>query len=249
MQPVYLRFLLRTEQGTVRCRNDLHQYASLDYSFVSPLITSNNEQNDAKIVDKQPINIVGPYTSSPVICVTDTDFNLNVCLCETYDLEQPDSAGQTVMCAECGKFRIANDGILLRSRGFDGYSRDYIVNAIDTQLLYTLDHRYPQDPYTPESLESHSPETEYTPDQESRVSDELKQDEVKNSKLDVTANNKTKAVSPDQLKSRLESILRTTTDINDCDAQMRMITNDKEEEIGKQQIGKSTEKCCQCDVI
>lgn len=90
-------------------------------------------------------------------------------------------------------------------------ANDIIVNRVDTHYLSlnSFPCKYP-DPYTPESVESHSPLPEMIEFELKQPNLEINQNTIesdnKHSKIAVQASSK--AVSPRQLKSRLESLQR-----------------------------------------
>lgn len=168
---------------------------------------------------------------------------------------------------------------------FDGI----IVNNIDTHLLYCP--MIPQDPYTPESIESHSPYPEPSSYEELESEKELfinkginvsnEYDNLIGASDSVLSNNdsvfymkksqsldkydyfpnKVKSVSPRQLKSRLENILKSSesnvgsdisTEVEECSMENDKLSNKNLESLDESfdkisktsaKINKARKKC------
>lgn len=182
---------------------------------------------------------VSPSTkaSKPTICINVTDAeNLNVCMCSLYAscdnvlVEQETMIG--TICPRCQniiKQQPTEHRKTLISKRLT-LSKDIIVNRVDTHLLSlktAFDNGKRYEPYTPESVESHSPLPE---------PDILEYEEIADCKIDANNSNSvdaanddtfnvnsmispvrslsthSSAVSPRQLKSRLEILRKTSTD-------------------------------------
>lgn len=179
----------------------------------------------------QPKNKVKPTIS---INVTDAE-NLNVCMCSLYAscdnvlAEQENMIGS--ICPRCQNIikqqPTEHRKTLISKRST--LSKDIIVNRVDTHFLSlktTLDHGKRYEPYTPESIESHSPLPE--PDiLEYEQTDSHIIDVNNSNSIDATddtfnvssmispvrsLSTHSSAVSPRQLKSRLEILRKTSTD-------------------------------------
>lgn len=171
-------------------------------------------------------------TPTVSINVTDSE-NFNVCMCSLYAssdnvlIEQETMIG--TICPRCQniiKQQPTTHRKTLISKRLT-LSNDIIVNRVDTHFLSlktALEYGKRYEPYTPESVESHSPLPE--PDiLEFNENDENNQIEINSNIIDVVdafeMNNKrhvrslsshSSGVSPRQLKSRLEILRKTSTD-------------------------------------
>ncbi|XP_077297079.1 inositol polyphosphate-5-phosphatase A isoform X2 [Arctopsyche grandis] len=135
---------------------------------------------------------------------------------------------------------IPNVQINITGADYSSYD-GIIVNHIDTHLLYCP--VIPQDPYTPESIESHSPYPELCTYEEIEKGNNVKINEDINSNMGPNLDSvytddssvffvnksqsldrseylssKTKSVSPRQLKSRLENILKKSDSNTESDS-------------------------------
>lgn len=182
----------------------------------------------------------------PTISINVTDAeNLNVCMCSLYAscdnvlVEQESMIGS--ICPRCQniiKQQPTEHRKTLISKRLT-LSKDIIVNRVDTHFLSlktAIDNGKRYEPYTPESIESHSPlpepdilEYEQNDDDDDGVDGGDRKDTNNiNSTVDATIdpfelNNKvhgpvrslsthSNAVSARQLKSRLEILRKTSTD-------------------------------------
>lgn len=174
----------------------------------------------------------------PVINVIDAE-NEPVCLCSLYastenelDRRPADPTGNGTICRVCRntiKLQPTEHRKTLISKRLT-LANDIIVNRVDTHYLNL--NAYPNcipDPYTPESVESHSPlPDDYKVENEQLNAVEMSADTVEreDSKVASTGSLNSRAVSPGQLKSRLEILQSTTlckpiprTDANEPEAQ------------------------------
>jgi hypothetical protein len=198
------------------------------------------------------------------INVTDTDNNMEVCMCALQFGYSDDDLLSSVRkkfrenaavlpTTEANICPICLNSIKLQSNEHRKtlvakklmLANDIIVNRIDTHYLNTYTngggggmYRQPcQDPYTPESVESHSPQPEVEEvvgdeaDTGHRPNDSLMSEEKTGSKTNLGG------VSPRQLKSRLELLQSKTS--------FHAITSSSEDEIDK---GKKGRKCC-CAIL
>lgn len=199
-------------------------------------INSTNAANQMPNTDPNQPNQKKPVKPTVSINVTDTE-NLNVCMCSLYAscdnvlVEQESMIGS--ICPRCQniiKQQPTEHRKTLISKRLT-LSKDIIVNRVDTHFLSLKtalgDNGKRYEPYTPESIESHSPLPE--PDILEYEQNENGRTEVNNaSSVDATTdpfdmNNKvhdpvrslsthSSAVSARQLKSRLEILRKTSTD-------------------------------------
>lgn len=219
-------------------------------------INTSFETNDNCILNNE-------YATSPLINVIDTDNGINICMCSSYNrndlipndyLNINDTNAKQQICQICCniiKQQPIEHRRTLISRSLK-LSDNIFVNRIDTHYLNTFTNgtRTFEDPYTPESIESHSPQPEYSfGDVINNLSYE---DDCSNEKLvhqhkdktdDVPLaiiNNNSRTtmeyiapiiminnsksnhgVSPRQLKSRLERLKRNTFHNNRYDENKR----------------------------
>lgn len=199
----------------------------------------------------------------PMISINVTDAeNLNVCMCSLYAscdnvlAEQESMIGS--ICPRCQNI-IKQQPTEHRKTLFSKrltLSKDIIVNRIDTHFLSLKTasesgKRY--EPYTPESIESHSPLPDII---EYESNDEIKIDPNNTSTVDASVNQfdmngkvispvrslsiHSSAVSPSQLISRLEILRKTSTDASG------MVINNHITENRKQRLkrGICFNKCC-----
>lgn len=137
---------------------------AIDSNHVSDAVNTNANANATTNNNQQRLHIkIKPAIS---INVTDTDENLNVCMCSLYAscdnvlVEQESMIGS--ICPRCQNI-IKQQPTEHRKRLISKrltLAKDIIVNRVDTHFLSLkpLDKstkRY--EPYTPESIESHSP--------------------------------------------------------------------------------------------
>lgn len=197
------------------------------------------------------------------INVTDTE-NLNVCMCSLYASCDNVLAEQETMigsiCPRCQniiKQQPTEHRKTLISKRLT-LSKDIIVNRVDTHFLSlktAIDNVKRYEPYTPESIESHSPLPE--PDIiEFETNEDGKIDTNTTSTIDAnidpfdinkkvisptrTLSTHSSAVSPRQLKSRLEILRKTSTDASG------MVISNHIAENRKQRLkrGFCFNKCC-----
>lgn len=209
------------------------------------LNNSRISQNSIPIIDVVPVSkTVSPLVKyKPIINVIDTE-NENVCMCALYaSMDNVLQADQQIsmigtICADCRntiKQQPTEHRKTLISKRLT-LANDIIVNRVDTHYLNL--NTYPckyQDPYTPESVESHSPHPETIDFDEKDINIEINQntidadmkincggsgggdDGVDNMMITSVTSAATaiqsasRGVSPRQLKSRLESLQRPIT--------------------------------------
>lgn len=177
-------------------------------------------------------------TPTVSINVTDSE-NLNVCMCSLFAssdnvlAEQQENmvGGICPRCQNIIKQQPTERKTLISKRMT--LSNDIIVNRVDTHFLslktaMAFGKRY--EPYTPESVESHSPFAEpdileYTQRDENELIEgtDLETNDpfdLNNKRHARTASLHSTGVSPLQLKSRLENLRKTSTDaggmVNSC---------------------------------
>lgn len=155
------------------------------------------------------------------INLTDTENNLNVCMCSVFD-STDDMLSMKLLdgtiCSRCCNIikqqPIEHRKMLVSKKML--LANDIIVNRIDSHYLSTTSgigaegNRKP-DPYTPESVESHSPQPEFFEKEINLFNDAISDDE-----LIKLHQSKSTGVSPRQLKSRLE-ILKNESQNSDVD--------------------------------
>lgn len=174
------------------------------------------------------------------INVTDAE-NLNVCMCSLFASSDNVLAEQQeqmigAICPRCQniiKQQPTERKTLISKRMT--LSNDIIVNRVDTHLLSlktALAYGKRYEPYTPESVESHSPLPEpdileYTQNDENEliegtasIHDTADPFDLNNKRHARTASLHSTGVSPLQLKSRLENLRKTSADtsgmVNSC---------------------------------
>lgn len=231
--------------------------ATTTFTPSSTIVTSNGIDTDDANVNVNVIRKLKPQTPSlakitpPVsINVTDSE-NLNVCMCSLFASSDNVLAEQQekmigAICPRCQniiKQQPIERKTLISKRMT--LSNDIIVNRVDTHLLSlktALAHGKRYEPYTPDSIESHSPFAEPDilefPQNDERDMDVasaagvMTNDEITGGDLFDANNSKrhnvhartaslhSTGVSPLQLKSRLEHLRKTSTDasgmVNSC---------------------------------
>lgn len=207
-----------------------------DVPVVSNVMNDTVTKNIA-ILNVANCNSKKKVTPSVSINVTDAE-NLNVCMCSLYAshdnviIEQESIIG--TICSRCQniiKQQPTEHRKTLISKRLQ-LSKDIIVNRVDTHFLslrQAFDNCKQYEPYTPESIESHSPlpdpdvlEYEQNDDiRRSGISDEIEGNDIKRSAHSIehlkikplrAVSGRSSAVSPQQLKSRLEILRKTSTD-------------------------------------
>lgn len=184
--------------------------------------------------------VIHKNKSAPTVSINVIDAeNLNICMCSLYascdnvPLEHDRMIG--TICPRCQniiKQQPTEHRKTLISKRLT-LSKDIIVNRVDTHFLSlktAFDHSKRYEPYTPESVESHSPLPEPEPDlndfeQSAEFTPKLINHTLTNETNEDILNKNTKtmpnmrtltthssAVSPRQLKSRLEILRKTSTD-------------------------------------
>lgn len=215
--------------------------------------------------DSVGVPLKGKVQPTVSINVTDTE-NLNVCMCSLYAscdnvlAEQESMIGS--ICPRCQniiKRQPTEHRKTLISKRLT-LSNDIIVNRVDTHFLSlktAFDNGKRYEPYTPESIESYSPlpcecdilEYEQNDDEEKIDKDNTMTDDVTvidpfdmNSKVisPVRSLSTHSAVSPRQLKSRLEILRKTSTDASGMVISNHITENRKKRLKG----GFCFNKCC-----
>uniref|UniRef100_A0A1L8DYM5 inositol-polyphosphate 5-phosphatase n=1 Tax=Nyssomyia neivai TaxID=330878 RepID=A0A1L8DYM5_9DIPT len=231
-KPVYLQFELKANQGMIRCSCSPHVLMK-NSSSLSCLSCSRRFAQilvEWQKLDNIPYNTLlkKPPPSHPPplniqINVTDTENNLNVCMCAFYDV--PDAQGdvdvrpgENSICPRCRNIisqqPMEHRRALISQRLM--LANDVIVNRIDTQLLNAYSSTAMgtrPDPYTPESAESRSPVCDRSaPDYEVEAPmPNTRHDRVTSEQVSVSSG----GVNPNQLKSRLERLQRKTRSDDD----------------------------------
>lgn len=243
------------------CETNL-MHPNADVPIVSNVVnaTAINNNNSNKLNNNSAnVNVPVYQTKKKVtptvsINVTDTE-NLNVCMCSLYAsydnvlIEQESMIG--TICPRCQniiKQQPTEHRKTLISKRLQ-LSKDIIVNRVDTHFLSlknAFDHCKRYEPYTPESVESHSPilpeqfdilEYEQNDDDDDDdnigihagasdkniINDANSLNVINDNAVDPfdvnckivpvrTMSTHSSAVSPRQLKSRLEILRKTSTD-------------------------------------
>lgn len=182
------------------------------------LYGNNNEEENDEEVKKLCIKM--KIFKKPLVSInlTDTENNLNVCMCSVFD-SNDDMLSMKLLdgtiCSRCCNIikqqPVEHRKMLVSKKLL--LANDIIVNRIDSHYLSTTSgigaegHKKP-DPYTPESIESHSPQPEFF---EKEINETICDDE-----LIKLHQSKSTGVSPRQLKSRLE-ILKNESQNSDID--------------------------------
>ncbi|XP_016952488.1 uncharacterized protein LOC108026201 isoform X3 [Drosophila biarmipes] len=194
-----------------------------------------NAYNSLKISqDEEAGKATSPNFPNISINITDSD-NICMCLCahlSSNSLLQFDDCSRTgeAICPMCRNIikrqPVAHRYKLLSKRLM--LSQDIIINRIDTQHLSTDSERQYEDPYTPESTESHSPYPEVTssctstssssrsPLERRLAPDRIAEGKPSDSDISpcpevanpVAEKPSRGTVTPGQLKSRLENLKR-----------------------------------------
>lgn len=168
--------------------------------------------NPKQVVDKNKFN------HFVQINVTDTENNLNVCMCALMYESSDNLIANLIQDDENEKSRNIDGSICPRCTNiikqqptehrrtlvskFSMFANDVIVNRIDTHYLNAYNQNYSKkiDPYTPDSVDSHSPFNEVMEEYEKLnvASDD--------SEADLNVSKKSCGISPTQLKSKLEKL-------------------------------------------
>lgn len=186
----------------------------LSQNAIAPIVDVNcvNRKIDTLPIAPQP-----PSSNQykPIINVTDTE-NENICMCDLYansgDNDVLDSMNlDRTVCTKCHNILQSSSTVQHRTMITKSLTmgNDIIVNRVDAHYLNLNMWKNPE-PYTPESVESHSPAPADLDDEYQRQSNlEINQNiiEPKGNKNTLSISG-TKAVSPRQLKSRLENLQR-----------------------------------------
>lgn len=203
---------------------------------------SNNNGDDSNAIEipKPQLPTTNRITPTVSINVTDAE-NLNVCMCSLFASSDNVLAEQQeqmigAICPRCQniiKQQPPERKTLISKRMT--LSNDIIVNRVDTHFLSlktALAYGKRYEPYTPESVESHSPFAEpdileYVQNDENEliegtVTIHNTDDpfDLNNKRHTRTASLHSTGVSPLQLKSRLENLRKTSADatgmVNSC---------------------------------
>lgn len=217
-------------------------------------------------------------TPTVSINVTDTE-NLSVCMCsllyassDTIPIEQESMGDSSTICPRCRNIierHSSEPRRTLISKRLT-LANDIIVNRVDTHFLnlkpYQCGRQY--EPYTPETIESHSPATEIddipTSDDVDDDDEECKQcdanvNDIDNDDNDYNAKKRgstlsptigSSGVSPGQLKARLEKLRLCTPDTPNSStttSELSMIvkqSNSNDDHQIKMAKNRSSSKCC-----
>ncbi|XP_059613833.1 uncharacterized protein LOC132259976 [Phlebotomus argentipes] len=180
------------------------------------------------LLKKQPEPIAPPLNIQ--INVTDTENNLNVCMCAFYEVPGAltDYQEGNTICPRCRN--IISQQPMEHRRALISQrltlANDVIVNRIDTQLLNTFSSAamgVRPDPYTPESAESRSPVIDRSAPEyeEATVKALARSDGMPCDQGSVTSG----GVNPNQLKSRLERLQQKSRSDDDCDSFLQRQNN------------------------
>lgn len=188
LQPVFLKIQIKTNQGIVSScdhaeidsdKENIVMNSGLKHSNNCVMCLKHLNAITEKFSDSIPVSASLPLQSqrltfdsqkliSPLvsISVVDTD-NLSICMCNSMDdqinHELIDGDNICKICRNNIKQQPTERLTLVSKRVMLG---DIVVNRIDTQYLSSTYPSMPsqlrklQDPYTPESVESHSPQAE-----------------------------------------------------------------------------------------
>lgn len=271
MQPVSLKFRIKTNQGIVnKCDHvqsmlDDDCKENISYELNSKLVNFCCEiclKHLKAIMETTIKTLPLPLSSTcqmPLvsISVVDTDINLNICMCkERGDEVMSEKENICPNCRNIIKAQPSERYSLVSKQTMLG---DVLVNRIDSQFLsstYSSSQSQVKkliDPYTPESIESHSPQTEFeeptfintTTDcddilvnlrEANNIKTELSNGEFDSDETEKIQNHHhNQMVSPLQLSTRLE-ILRRESQL-DCNSK-------KSGSDGSHT--KSSKSCCKC---
>lgn len=217
-----------------------------------------NDNDDGAVDDGLNCKVVykNKYNHFVRINVTDTDNNLNVCMCALYesndnlisnrydtnnDNEEDSSSNlDGSICPRCTNI-IKQQPIEHRRTLISKLSmlaNDVIVNRIDTQYLNAYDKNSKnQDPYTPDSVDSHSPFNEAM-DEFDKLN--ISTDDRATDMMNVSK--KSGGVSPTQLKSKLEKLQYSGLNDDDDHCRDTKYTNNRR----RRSKYFSCSNCCCC---
>lgn len=238
------------------CENNAAQHPNVIDSIVShhtnqmaavvaaatAVVAASNTDAVSNAIEMPQQRLPSTNKITPLVSINVTDAeNLNVCMCSLFASSDNVLAEQQeqmigAICPRCQniiKQQPAERKTLISKRMT--LSNDIIVNRVDTHLLslktaLAFGKRY--EPYTPESVESHSPFAEpdvleYTQNDENEliegmasIHDTIDPFDLSKKPHPRTASMHSAGVSPLQLKSRLENLRKTSTDasgmVNSC---------------------------------
>lgn len=200
------------------------------------------------------------------INIVDTDNNLNICMCkergdEVMIVDDDDASEKENICPNCRNIIKAQPSERYSLVSKQTMLGDVLVNRIDSQFLSSTycssqsQVKKLRDPYTPESIESHSPQTEL--DEPTYINNTDCDDipvilrdainnktELSNGEFDSDETEKiqnhhhNQMVSPLQLSTRLE-ILRRESQL-ECSSSKKSGSDDSHT--------KSSKSCCKCTI-
>ncbi|CAK1541175.1 unnamed protein product [Leptosia nina] len=176
-KPIYLRVMLQSDRGTDCCENRFPSLCSCARLTPRPLRRLPTDPD----LTKNPKIM---YSSHPDKLLSDE---------QRLKRTRTGSLNEKI-------FRIPY--VEITSADYSSYN-DIFVNDIDTSLLSP---RQCVDPYTPESVDSHSPDVEVSSEEHTEVIDALSLD--LKSKL-----TRDRSVSPTQLKHRLDRLLNESDEV------------------------------------
>lgn len=287
MQPVSLKFQIKTNQGIVnKCDHDVQSMEfdddckeNIRYDLSSKLVNVCCEvclKHFKEIMEtislplsrvddiRRPLSKSNSLTPLVSISVIDTDKNLNICMCnpiEVYEgVVEVDMYDESEnICPNCRNLIKAQPSARYSLVSKQTMLGDVVVNRIDSQYLSSTysssgsQLRKLRDPYTPESMESHSPQTEM--EEPNFINNLNDNEEIPKIILEVIKHNKTDnnelmneetennhhAMDPRQLKTRLElELLRR-------ESQLENGTKNGDSGSSSSQT-KSSKKCCTCAI-
>lgn len=272
-QPVFLKFHIKSDQGIVKSCNhessvngELVKF-SLKCSLCLDKINAISKRLESSFTSlPTPSQILNSeeYTA-PSISVIDPD-NSNICMCVH---STSDSDGKMcIICRNIIEQQPQERCTLISEKTMFG---DVIVNRIDSQHHLTstyasnlLQIKKLRDPYTPESIESHSPQPEmdekYFPINESQS--EISEAQIENhanevvksfiNEVEETHNNhhsSVHSVTPSQLTTRLEILRRESQFMINNDGGIKCVVNGSavsDDDIDDDKSLNKSKKCLRC---
>lgn len=185
MQPVLLKFRLKTNQGIVNkcdhvqlsriedddCKENINSELSSKLFNVCCEVCLKHFREIMETLPLQPLADNTRKMPLVSISVVDTDNNLNICMCNAIEVDRSvlkadfDEERENI-CPNCRNLIKAQPSARYSLVSKQTMLGDVLVNRIDSQFLSSTysssgsQLRKLMDPYTPESIESHSPQTE-----------------------------------------------------------------------------------------
>lgn len=204
-------------QLTALCQDNSNIHTSYHANENTPVI---NTSNDRCLISNITNTTYANNSSNSIeICVTSSD-NLSICVCHDSNNWPAvvNSGDDSKICPRC--YNTIEDRSNALNLKRSTLTNKFIVNSDDTNYLNLKPYQYDHysDPYTPETIESHSPTTEIDDMPVFNDSDneedkfEASKNNLNMNKLDILDNDNDKSrsgVSPNQLKARLDAYLST----------------------------------------